>query len=122
MRRREATSINSHSQGADNHRNFGQVVGLGLCHCPNAHASLERKSSKQSPMRSQNKSLAALLIGFAAAGFAPPPAEDISSTRIAAIVKCTKVAVTQYPDDGHAQHRARYLAYKECMAEVGEAP
>jgi hypothetical protein len=72
-------------------------------------------------MRSHNKSPAALLIGLAVAGFAPPPAED-SPVRIAAIVKCTKVAVTQYPDDGDAQHRARYLAYKECMAEAGEAP
>jgi hypothetical protein len=69
--------------------------------------------------------MAALLIGFVAAGFAPPPAEDstqISAARVDAIVKCIKVAQTRYPDDGAAQHTGRYLAYEECMTDAGQRP
>jgi len=73
-------------------------------------------------MTNQSKSLAALLVGFAAAGFAPPPPPDVSPARMAAIATCTKVAYMRFPDDDDAQRRGRYLAYKECMTEAGEAP
>jgi hypothetical protein len=73
-------------------------------------------------MRNRSKSIAMLIIGCAVAGFAPPPPEDVSPVRIAAIVKCTKVAYTRYPDDDDTQRKGRYLAYKECMAESGETP
>jgi hypothetical protein len=89
------------------------------------HVSLFRgcvSGAKAKSMRHLGKSIAALLVGLAVAGFAPPPADDIGPTRIAAIVKCTKVAQTRYPDDDEAQQRGRYLAYKQCMTDAGEAP
>jgi hypothetical protein len=69
--------------------------------------------------------LGALLIGFVASAFAPPPVEDSAQTsaaRMAAVVKCIKVAQTQYPDDSDAQHIGRYQAYQECMSNAGQAP
>jgi hypothetical protein len=68
---------------------------------------------------------ASLLVGFVVAGFAPPSANNpgqISDARVAAIVKCTKVAYTRFPGDTSEQHRGRYLAYEECMAGAGEDP
>jgi hypothetical protein len=73
-------------------------------------------------MRHLAKSVAVLLAGFASAAIAPPPPEDISPVRIAAIVKCIKVAHARYPDDNDAQQRSLYLAYKECMTGAGEIP
>ena len=73
-------------------------------------------------MRNRSKSIAVLIIGCAVAGFAPPPPEDVSSVRIAAIVKCIEVAHTQYPNADDAQQRGRYLAYKKCMTDAGETP
>jgi hypothetical protein len=68
---------------------------------------------------------ASLLVGFVVAGFAPPSAYNpgqISDARMAAIVKCIKVAYTRFPGDTYEQHRERYLAYGACMAEAGEDP
>jgi hypothetical protein len=68
---------------------------------------------------------ASLVVGFVVAGFAPPSAYNpgqISDARMAAIVKCTKVAYTRFPGDAYEDHRGRYLAYEECMAAAGEDP
>ena len=77
-------------------------------------------------MKNLNRSTVALLLAFAAAGFVTPVSAQgvtrISPERIAAIVKCTKVAHMRYPDDDAAQHRGRYLAWEECMVDAGQAP
>jgi hypothetical protein len=79
----------------------------------------------RAPMSNPIHVAASLLVGFVVAGFAPPSAYNpgqISDARMAAIVKCTKVAYTRFPGETYEQHRGRYLAYEECMAEAGEDP
>jgi NAD(P)-dependent dehydrogenase (short-subunit alcohol dehydrogenase family) len=61
----------------------------------------------------------ALSVAFAIQAFA----KEVSPERREAIIKCTKVATLEHPDDGGpATRRGRYQAYEACMAQMGQLP
>ena len=74
-------------------------------------------------MRMRNM-LVAPAIGLAAAICASPMAAyaQDGSARDAAIAKCMKVALTEYPDDNVVNMRSRSDRYKACMTDAGFRP
>ncbi len=73
-------------------------------------------------MSMTSKTIVALLAGISLVAFASQASAKTSAKRVAAIEKCTKVAMDRYPDANPRWHHGRYLAYEECMTNAGMVP
>jgi hypothetical protein len=73
-------------------------------------------------MSSTTKIFVALLIGTSVATFASLASAAISAKRYAAIERCMKQALAQYPDTTNTDQTARSSVYEACMTAAGENP
>ena len=73
-------------------------------------------------MVTANKFITALATGVAVVAIGSLASAAISPERYAAIERCTKKALAQYPDTTNSNQNQRSAVYEACMAAAGQAP
>lgn len=69
-----------------------------------------------------NRFITALVTGVAVVAIGSLASAAISPERYAAIERCTKLALAQYPDTTNSNQQARSSVYEACMSVAGQAP